>query len=95
MNTNDPQAPYGDKRDPMLSDVQALEVAYPHVEYGGDYCSFYGTDALFSIRDFYENLINEGELITKEEHDIDIHNAKMDASEETEDRIRNDHSADV
>lgn len=94
MNTNDPKAPYGEKRDPMLSDLQALEVAYPHVEYGGD-CSFYGTDALFSIRDFYENLISKGELITKEEHDIDIHNAKMDASEETEDRIRNDHSADV
>jgi hypothetical protein len=94
MNTNDPKAPYGEKRDPMLSDLQALEVAYPYVEYGGD-CSFYGTDALFSIRDFYENLISKGELITKEEHDIDIHNAKMDASEETEDRIRNDHSADV
>ena len=61
MNTNDPKAPYGEKRDPMLSDLQALEVAYPHVEYGGD-CSFYGTDALFSIRDFYEAKITSGEL---------------------------------
>ena len=62
MNTNDPKAPYGEKRDPMLSDLQALEVAYPHVEYGGD-CSFYGTDALLSIRDFYEAKITSGELM--------------------------------
>ena len=72
MNTNDPKAPYGEKRDPMLSDVQALEVAYPHVEYGGD-CSFYGTDALFSIRDFYEAKITSGELRV-------VKKAKVDAS---------------
>ena len=71
-NTNDPQAPYGEKRDPMLSDLQALEVACPHVEYGG-YCSFYGTDALFSIRDFYEAKITSGELrVVKTCHHIRV-----------------------
>ena len=52
MNTNDEQAPYGKKREPLLSDEDVVMLAELHKP----------KMTPFEVRDFYENLISEGEL---------------------------------
>ena len=63
-NTNDEQAPYGEKREPLLSD----EAQYDLCGEAGEpvdqpeYCGGPGLYSARRVRDFYENLIDKGEL---------------------------------
>lgn len=59
-NTNDEQAPYGEKREPLLSDelLGTICDAIPWPEASWD---DYEAGAK-KVRDFYENLISKGEV---------------------------------
>jgi len=75
-NTNDEQAPYGEKREPLLSD----EAQYDLCGEAGEpvdqpeYCGGPGLYSARRVRDFYENLIDKGELrVVKKVTDVGDH----------------------
>jgi hypothetical protein len=58
-NTNDPKAPYGEKREPLLS-VEKLVDEFCEVH--PLHAQLYAKQTACWVRDFYENLIDKGEL---------------------------------
>jgi hypothetical protein len=59
LTTNDPSAPYGEKREPMVKD-EDLDAHYDKYDDGP-------RQAAQNMRDWYEGFIDHGDLIRREE----------------------------
>lgn len=64
--TNDPKAPYGEEREPMLSDDKIEEMFRISGE-PPEADEYVGIPSRERVRTFYENLISSGELIRRDE----------------------------
>lgn len=67
--TNDPKAPYGEKREPMIDELALYNMCREAGEPvdAPEYCGGPGTYSAQRMRKAYEALITKGDLIRKDE----------------------------